>query len=207
LIALTVARVLNPDRNPKIKSQPAQILPRAFWIYVVAAGLLACGYVDFPLLAYRFESANLFSPAGIPILYVLAMAVNGITALMFGRMFDRFGLNTLVLGILISLLAVPLGFLGGTAAAVASIVCWATGLGAQDACLRSAIATVISMNKRGTAFGIFNGVYGVMWFFGSLVMGLLYAKSPIGLAVFGVAAQAASAILFFRLRGMLAPPQ
>lgn len=205
LIALTLARVLNPDRNPTAKSQPAQTLPRVFWMYVVAAGLLACGYVDFPLLAYRFASAKLFSAPGIPMLYVMAMAVNGLTALLFGRMFDRFGLNTLVLGILISLLALPLGFLGGTSAAVASIVCWATGLGAQDACLRSAIATVVSMNKRGGAFGIFNGVYGVMWFAGSLVMGLLYAKSLIALAVFGVAAQTASAILFFRLRATIAP--
>jgi len=29
------------------------------------------------------------------------------------------------------------------------------------------------MNKRGTAFGAFNGVYGVAWFLGSAAMGLL----------------------------------
>jgi hypothetical protein len=207
LIALSLARVLNPDHHPTAKSQPAQTLPRSFWMYVVAAGLLACGYVDFPLLAYRFASVHLFPAPGIPMLYVMAMAVNGLTALLFGRMFDRFGLNALVLGIIVSLFALPLGFLGNTAAAVASIVCWATGLGAQDACLRSAIATVVSMNKRGAAFGIFNGVYGVMWFAGSLVMGLLYAKSLMALAVFGVAAQTASAIFFYRLRGTLAPKQ
>jgi len=30
------------------------------------------------------------------------------------------------------------------------------------------------MNKRGTAFGVFNAVYGVAWFAGSLTLGALY---------------------------------
>ena len=33
------------------------------------------------------------------------------------------------------------------------------------------------MNKRGSAFGAFNGVYGVAWFLGSVAMGLLYDRS------------------------------
>jgi predicted MFS family arabinose efflux permease len=59
------------------------------------------------------------------------------------------------------------------------------------------------MNKRGSAFGAFNGVYGVMWFLGSLVMGLLYSRSLMALVVFGIAAQVAAAVMFFRLRSML----
>jgi len=201
LIALTMARVLNPDHTRAVKTQSSQVLPRVFWMYVAAAGLLACGFVDFPLLAYHFEGAKIATPVEIPLLYAGAMGVNGLTALIFGRLFDRFGLNTLVFGILISLAALPLGFLGGPAGAVAAVACWATGLGAQDACLRSGIASVVSMNKRGSAFGAFNGVYGVMWFLGSLAMGLLYSRSLTALVMFGVAAQLGAAILFFRLKG------
>jgi Major Facilitator Superfamily len=203
LVALLMARVLNPDHTRTAKTQTTQVLPRVFWMYVAAAGLLACGFVDFPLLAYHFQSANLAAPAAIPLLYAGAMALNGLTALGFGRLFDRFGLSTLVFGIFISLAGLPLGFLGGPVWAIASIACWATGLGAQDACLRSGIATVVSMNKRGSAFGAFNGVYGVMWFIGSAVMGLLYSRSLLGLVVFGIVAQLGAAVMFFRLRGML----
>jgi len=204
MIALLMARVLNPDRAVTVKKQDdTKVLPPVFWIYVCAAGLLACGYLDFPLLAYHFESAKFFTQEDIPLLYAGAMAVNGLTALAFGSLYDRFGLNTLVFGILISLLALPLGFLGGAAGAVASVACWATGLGAQDACLRSGIASVVSMNKRGVAFGAFNGVYGVMWFLGSLVMGLLYTRSFAALVMFGIAAQAASAVMFLQIRGRL----
>jgi MFS family permease len=203
LIALLAARVLNPDHTGKSKIQTDQVLPRVFWLYVIAAGLLACGMVDFPLLAYHFQGAQMATAVEIPLLYAVAMGVNGITALIFGRLFDRFGLNTLVFGIFFSMLALPLGFLGGPTGAIAGVACWATGLGAQDACLRSGIATVVSMNKRGGAFGSFNGVYGVMWFIGSAVMGLLYSRSLTGLVVFGMVTQLAAAVMFFRLRGML----
>ena len=204
LIALMAARTLNPDHATPVKQPSSQVLPKVFWLYVAAAGLLACGMVDFPLLAYHFQGANMATPVEVPLLYAGAMGVNGLTALIFGRMFDRFGLNTLVFGIFFSILALPLGFLGGPAGAVASVACWATGLGAQDACLRSGIATVVSMNKRGGAFGSFNGAYGVMWFLGSLTMGLLYSRSLMALVLFGIVAQLGAAVMFFRLRGMLA---
>jgi predicted MFS family arabinose efflux permease len=77
-------------------------------------------------------------------------------------------------------------------------------MGAQDASLRAGIAQVVSMNKRGSAFGVFNGIYGVMWFIGSVAMGLLYDHSLPALVGFGVAAQLASAAMFFRLRKPLA---
>jgi hypothetical protein len=84
------------------------------------------------------------------------------------------------------------------------VACWAIGLGSQDACLRSGIAQVVSMNKRGSAFGSFNAVFGVMWFAGSATMGLLYDRSVPALVAVGVTAQLAAAVMFFRLRGALA---
>ncbi len=204
LTALLTARAAYPARGVPPPSKGPQALPQVFWIYVAAAGLLACGFVDFPLLGYHFQKTGLAKPAMIPLLYSGAMAVNGITALVFGRLFDRYGLAVLSGGILVSLLALPLGFLGGTAGAIAAVACWATGLGAQDATLRSGIAQVVSMNKRGGAFGAFNGVYGVAWFLGSAVMGLLYDRSLTALVVFGVASQLAAAVLFYWVRKPLA---
>src|SRR6185369_4659442 len=103
-----------------------------------------------------------------------------------------------------SLLALPFGFFGGTGGAIASVACWAIGLGAQDATLRAGIAQVVSMNKRGSAFGTFNAVYGVMWFAGSALMGVLYDRSPVALVIFGVAMQVIAAVMFLALRAPLA---
>jgi MFS family permease len=131
------------------------------------------------------------------------MAVNAVTAPLFGRLFDRFGVVVLSMGTLISMLSLPLGFLGGPTAVIAGVACWATGIGAQDAVLRSGIAQVVSMNKRGSAFGAFNGVFGVMWFVGSAIMGVLYDHSVMAVVAFGLALQLTAAGAFFWLRGRL----
>lgn len=204
LIALFTARAAYPARGIPPPPKAPQALPHFFWIYVAAAALLACGFVDFPLLGYHFQKTGLAKPAMIPLLYSGAMAVNGITALVFGRLFDRYGLPVLTCGILVSLLALPLGFLGGQIGAIVGVACWATGLGAQDASLRAGLAQVVSMNQRGSAFGAFNGVYGVAWFLGSAAMGWLYDHSLVALVAFGVLAQLSAALLFFQLRKPLA---
>jgi MFS family permease len=202
--ALLIARAWFPAQGATAPQQIEQThFPKIFWIYVAAAGLLACGFVDFALLSYHFQKTAAFGPATIPLLYSGAMAVNAVTAPLFGRLFDRFGIIMLSIGTLISMLSLPLGFLGGPTAAMVGVACWATGIGAQDAILRSGIAQVVSMNKRGSAFGAFNGVYGVMWFVGSAIMGVLYDRSITALVSFGLAMQLAAAVAFFWLRGRL----
>src|SRR5580698_667564 len=78
LIALLSARLLNPDHVKPLKTPSDQVLPKVFWLYVAAAGLLACGMVDYPLLAYHFEGAKIAAPVEIPLLYAGAMGVNGL---------------------------------------------------------------------------------------------------------------------------------
>jgi len=205
LIALLIARAIYPNAGAATpRAAKEQTLPHVFWVYVAAAALLACGFIDFPLLAYHFQKAAVFAQADIPLLYAGAMGVNGLTAMIFGKLFDRYGISVLTFGILISMFALPLGYLGGAFWAIVGVGCWATGLGVQDASLRAGIAQVVSMNKRGSAFGAFNGVYGVAWFLGSVAMGMLYDRSLIALVVFGIVFQMAAAAMFFRLRKPLA---
>jgi hypothetical protein len=205
LTALLISRAIYPTAGSTTPRQiKEQDLPRVFWLYVAGAGVLAFGFIDFPLLAFHFQKTGVIDQPMIPLLYAGAMGVNGLTALIFGHLFDRHGVAILAFGTVISLLSLPLGFLGGTPGAVASVACWAVGLGAQDACLRSGIAQVVSMNKRGSAFGAFNGVFGIAWFLGSVIMGQLYGISLTGLVVFGVAAQLVAAGMFLRLRKPLA---
>jgi MFS family permease len=203
-IALLFARAMSPHQGAPPATPTKTNFPNVFWIYVMAACLLALGFVDFPLLAYHFQEKSLTKPEVVPLLYAGAMGLNGVTALVFGRLFDRYGIQVIVLGIVVSLLALPFGFLGGATGVYISVACWATGLGAQDATLRSGISQVVSMNKRGTAFGAFNAAYGIVWFVGSVTMGVLYDFSLLALVIFGMAAQLAAAGLFFWLRRPLA---
>ena len=198
VIALLVAYTYDPARGAPTPPAPVQqqTLPRVFWIYVAAAGLLAFGFIDFALLAYHFQQTAAVRPQTIPLLYAVAMGMNGLAALVLGRLFDRLGIAALAAGIVVGAAALPLALFGGQAGAIVGMIAWGTGLGAQDACLRPAIAKVVSMNKRGAAFGAFSGVFGVAWFLGSAIMGLLYAHSLLAVAAFGVVAQFAAAALF-----------
>lgn len=200
LMALFMARTFALP-EPKVSAVLEQrTLPRIFWIYAAAAGLVAAGYADFSLMAFHFGKAGVATSAQIPLLYAVAMAANGVTAPVFGRLYDRWGLSVLSFGVLISAAALPLSFLGGFDQAVAGLVCWGTAMGAMDAVLRSGVAKVVSMNKRGSAFGYFNVVFGAMWFAGSTAMGLLYQHSIMALVVLGVAVQLAAAVMFFAMR-------
>ena len=200
--ALMIARMMRPQVTsaPPQATPVSQHLPRLFWFYVAGAALLAGGFVDFPLLAYHFQKTTIAQPAAIPLYYAGAMGVNGLAALVFGRLFDRLGMRILALGIVISLLALPFGFLGGPTLAIVAVACWAVGLGAQQATLRAGIAQLIPIEKRGNAYGVFNAAYGVLWFLGSVTMGILYDHSLVLLVTFGIILQLASAAIFLWLQ-------
>ena len=62
-------------------------------------------------------------------------------------------------------------------------------MGAQDSCLKAVLSAVVPSEKRSTAFGIFDTGFGLAWFAGSAIMGLLYDKSIPSLILFSVVLQ------------------
>jgi len=166
--------------------------PKAYWIYLGAVALVAAGFADFPLIAYHFQRTSLISADLIPLYYSLAMGIAGLSGLAFGRLFDRLGLSVLMAASLVAALFAPLVFFGGTGLALLGMVCWGIGLGAHESVMRAAVANFVPANRRGAAYGIFNAGYGLSWFLGSALIGILYDTSRLGLVAFSVAAQAAS---------------
>jgi hypothetical protein len=65
-------------------------------------------------------------------------------------------------------------------------------MGAQESVMRASVATMSPVERRGTAYGLFNMGFGVFWFIGSAVMGLLYDLSLPMLVIFSVAFQLAA---------------
>src|SRR5262249_19748093 len=144
------------------------------------------GYADFALIAYHLDHRQVVSAGWIPVLYAIAMGIQGVAALAFGRLFDRFGMSVLVASVVLSASFAPLVFLGNLAAAVAGMALWGAGMGAKDTILRAVIATMIPPERRASAYGLFNAGFGLAWFLGSALMGYLYDVSPIGLVAFSV---------------------
>ena len=84
---------------------------------------------------------------------------------------------------LVSALFAPLVFLGHFYIAMLGMVLWGIGMGAQESIMRAAVAEKVSAARRGTAYGVFNSGYGLLWFAGSALMGVLYDVSVLALYV------------------------
>lgn len=202
LLALTAGSLLYPapaDFAGKPREFGTTGMPRAYWTYVVGAGLMAFGFVDFSLMAFHAKKTALFADAWIPVLYSAAMGADAIAAVVLGRWFDRAGSPALVTGAALSVFASPLVFLGDERLAVIGVLLWGAGMGAQESVLRAAVANFVPSDKRASAYGAFHAFYGVAWFAGSVVLGSLYGVSLVGFAVVSVVMQAAGVIVFASL--------
>lgn len=192
LVVLLIGQRIYPNPRefePTTQDLSGEGLPRRFWIYLGAVALIAAGYADFPLIAFHLQQSGMTQPIQIPLLYALAMGVDAIAALVFGYWFDRIGIATLMIAILFSLGFAPLVFLGGSNFAVAGMVLWGIGMGAQESILKAVVAAMVPPERRGSAYGIFNAGYGIAWFLGSALMGILYDFSLPLLVFFSVAIQ------------------
>jgi predicted MFS family arabinose efflux permease len=171
-------------------------LARAYCLYAASAALVAFGFADWPLIAYRFQQAHVVTQATVPILYAAAMAASGAGALALGRAFDRRGFIALLPGILIAALAAPLAFLGGSTAAIVGALCWGFGQGVMNSVLTAGVAHLVPERSRARAYGIFSAVFGIAWFLGSALLGALYDISIPQLVVVSVLTELAALIPF-----------
>ena len=185
---------------PKLKTSSQRssslgALPRSFWFTVAGVACLSAGFADFALIAFHVERQALISVAWIPVFYALLMGCDGLAALILGRWFDRNPRLCLSFTALAAAAAPPFLFSGDLGSLAVGGLLWAVSLGGQESILRARVAQVVGETARGTAFGIFQALYGGAWFAGSAVLGLLYASSfPLFLA-FGVTLPVVGAVV------------
>ncbi len=201
LAILVAARLLHP--RPRELEEGAghtlatTKLTSAYWIYLAAGALIAAGFADFALIGFHFHKANTVSANLIPVFYAVAMASSALASIPLGRFFDRFGPNISLFAFSISAAAAPLVFLGTSVPALIGMIFWGIGMAAQGSLLQAMLTGVIPPQKRSTAFGLFDTGYGIAWFVGSALMGLLYDKSILAVALFSVSLQLAALPVFF----------
>jgi hypothetical protein len=73
-------------------------------------------------------------------------------------------------------------------------------MGVHESIVPAAVAPIVPPQRRASAFGLFTAGYGISWFVGSAVMGVLYDVWLPALILFSVVAEIASLPLFLRVR-------
>ena len=184
-------------RPEEMEDQTARALSskgfsKAYWLYFAGGALIAAGFADFSLIAFHFQKTGTVSQDIVPVYYAAAMATGAITAPILGKLLDKLGLPILLVSFVVPAFFAPLIFLRGSGLELAGMILWGVGMGAQDSCLKAVLAAVVPSEKRSTGFGVFDTGFGIAWFAGSAIMGLLYDKSIPALVVFSVVLQLAA---------------
>lgn len=184
-------------------------LSKVFWLYVIFTFITAAGFVNFVLIGYHFKAKNVLTDAQIPFFYALAMAIDGITALAVGKYYDRLknknkndkaGLLTLIIIPVFSILIPIFAFRQNMMLAIIGVLIWGVVMGTHETIMRSAIADLTPLRKRGTGYGIFNTSYGLAVFVGSFLMGLLYDHSISALIALAVVIELGAIFMFFLIK-------
>ncbi|MCL2163527.1 MAG: MFS transporter [Oscillospiraceae bacterium] len=174
---------------------------RSFILYIVAISLFAFGFMDFAIITMHTVKTKLIPEDTLPLIYAGAMAVDAFAALFFGWLFDKRGVKVLVIS---TLVAAPFSiFIFSVTtrwALFLGVALWGVGMGAQESILKAAVTSIVPKQNRSSGFGVFQTSFGVCWFLGSWLIGVLYDNSPALTATFSVVMQFA-AIPFFWMSG------
>ncbi len=108
--------VTKPSRRVAAAEPAGARFARAFRRYAIGGALVAAGYVDFALIAFRFQRDHIATAAAISVWFAVAMAVGAIAAPILGRLFDRIGRPVRDSQSALTSAATPLAFLGTGAA-------------------------------------------------------------------------------------------
>ena len=207
-LALARRKVPSPQKlevPPETDSQNIKgKLPRVFWLYTLFTLLSVAGFANFQLISYHLHVQSIVSDVQIPIFYAIAMGVDALAALLVGKTYDRIGLISLLA---VPLLTIPIPFLAfsySCGLVLISIILWGVVMGIQETIMRAAIADLTPVERRGSAYGIFNTAYGASWFLGSSLMGILYDLSINYLILFVILMELLSLPVFFMVKRSLA---
>ncbi len=150
LAVLILSRFLYPHPHHLESSMPkfeSKGFKKIYWLYILAVALIAAGYTDFPLISYHFQMTSVVLGGMIAIFYSVAMGVDAISALIFGRLFDKVGISIMIVVALLSSLFAPLVFFGGFYTALIGMAIWGIGMGAQESIMRAAVAGMSTNTK------------------------------------------------------------
>lgn len=196
-IKFPVPRLLEGDFKEPHHDIKKRKFSRIFWLYTLFTIASVAGYAHFQLISYHFKSQSVITDVQIPLLFALAMGIDGLVALIIGRIYDRIGLLALI-SVPVFTIPIPLFvFSNYYFLVISGIILWGIVMGIQETIMRAAIADITPVEIRGTAYGIFNTALGLSWFAGTSLMGVLYSISIRYIFIFTTIMEVISILFLF----------
>ena len=210
LLLITKYKFPNPENfEPEEKRFTPFKVKKEFIFYIAGISLFAFGFIDYSIIimhvsktytnisAQLTETSSLVNSGTLPLLYAGAMLVDAVAALVFGLMYDKKGVKALAWSTVISAPFAILVFgTKSTSALLLGIALWGVGMGAQESILKAAVTKMVPKSSRATGYGVFECSFGVFWFLGSWLLGVLYDISIPVMITVSVVSQLAAIPLY-----------
>ena len=210
LLLFTKHKFPNPERfEPESKEYVPFRMKKSFVLYITGISLFAFGFIDYSLILMHVsrtyttlagslaETSALVTEGTLPLLYAGAMLVDAAAAVVFGYLYDKMGAKALAISTLLSSgFAVFVFAIDSVPALLLGVALWGIGMGAQESILKAAVTTMVPKDNRATGYGVFECSFGVFWFLGSWLMGVLYDISIPALVAVSVISQLAAIPLY-----------
>ena len=210
LLLITKYKFPNPENfEPEEKRFTPFKVKKEFIFYIAGISLFAFGFIDYSIIimhvsktytnisAQLTETSSLVNSGTLPLLYAGAMLVDAVAALVFGLMYDKKGVKALAWSTVISAPFAILVFgTKSTSALLLGITLWGVGMGAQESILKAAVTKMVPKSSRATGYGVFECSFGVFWFLGSWLLGVLYDISIPAMITVSVVSQLAAIPLY-----------
>ncbi len=74
----------------------------------------------------------------------------------------------------------------GLVSGVIGCCLWGLGMGVQESIIPAAVAPMVGPNRRASVYDLFTSIYGMSWFIGSAVIGVLFDKWMSGVVIFSM---------------------
>jgi MFS family permease len=197
------ARLRRPaEAKPRMEWATLKRFPAAFWWIVAVGAVLTLARFSEAFLVLRAQSVGLGLDY-VPLVMVAMNIVYAGSAYPAGALSDRIGrVRLLVLGALLLVAAdLVLARAQGGVGLFAGVVLWGLHMGLSQGLLAALVADSAPSDRRGTAFGLYNLVSGVVLLAASVIAGELWDVVGAPATFYAGAAFAACAVLPLLLRG------
>jgi len=160
--------------SPEVR--PRATLPPLLWRYVAAVAVLSCGIASFPLLAFHAQTQHLLTGAQVPVLFALAMLVDGLSGLLMGRVYDRRGPKVLLM-VPVAASVAAIAFTHSIVLIWLGVAIWGVVNGVLDSTVKAVVTELVDPTSRAAAFGWLALVRGTGLLVAGAVLGLAYDHS------------------------------
>ncbi len=182
-VALLTAGVEEPARAPSAKRvnplrwDNAILLGREYWWVVGVGGVFALARFSEAFLVLRAMRSGV-PVALVPLVMVAMNAVYALSAYPFGKLADKMSHTRLLIAGLMVLLASDVVLAHGDhwTVILIGVALWGLHMGMTQGLLATMVAHAAPAQLRGTAFGIFNLVSGVVTLGSSVIAGMLWDR-------------------------------